>query len=82
MHAQKFIYLDDTGEGSLLVGVRVKRSDPSPLGPAALPGITGLLLTNTGESQVTEPSEEISITSSLISNKRTELWIIYLEKRF
>ena len=65
------LYLDDIGEGSLFVGVRVKRWEPRPLGPAALSGrigeetILGLLLISTGESQVTELSDEISITSSI-----------------
>ena len=64
------LYLD-IGEGSLFVGVRVKRWEPRPLGPAALSGrireetILGLLLISTGESQVTELSDEISITSSI-----------------
>ena len=62
-----FIYLDDIGDGSLLVGVRVKLT---PLGPAQLSGRTkrsGLLSrlsTVTGESHVTELPDEISITSS------------------
>ena len=46
---------DDIGEGSLLVGVKVKRSQSTPLVPA-----TGLLM-RTGESQV--ESDEILITS-------------------
>ena len=64
-----FIYLDDIGDGSLLVGVRVKLT---PLEPAQLSGSTkrsGLLSrlsTVTGESHVTELPDEISITSSLI----------------
>ena len=33
-------YLDDIGEGSLLVGVKEKCSEPRPLGPATLSGIT------------------------------------------
>ena len=62
-----FIYLDDIGDGSLLVGVRVKLT---PLGPAQLSGSTkrsGLLSrlsTVIGESHVTELPDEISITSS------------------